>query len=56
MYDGLRGLLYRMYDNDVIFFWKSKSNDEHEHGPLYDDVQRLCRYVQNGICDDVPRK
>jgi hypothetical protein len=36
MYDGLRGLLHRMHDNDVIFFWKSKSNDEHEYGPMYD--------------------
>ncbi len=25
-------------------------------GQMYDDVQRLCRYVQNGFHDDVQRK
>jgi hypothetical protein len=56
MYDGLRGLLYRVHDNDVFIICKSTANDEHEYGPLYDVMQRLCRYVQNGIYDDVPWK
>jgi hypothetical protein len=56
MYDGLRGLLYRVHDNDVLFICKSTTNDEYEYGPLHDVMQRLCRYVQNGIYDDVPWK
>src|SRR5690349_8410948 len=47
MYDDLRGLLHRMHDNDVIFFWKSKSNDGYEYGPMCDD---MCRMASMMMC------
>ena len=49
MHDGLRGLLYRMHDN------VKQGNDGHD-GKVHDDVQGLCRHVQNGLNDDVQGK
>jgi hypothetical protein len=49
VHDGLRGLLYRVHDND-------RGRYDGKDGTLYDDVQGLRRHVQDGIHDDVQGK
>ena len=49
MRNGLRSLLYRMHDN-------VKQGNDGDDGKVHDDVQGLCRHVQNGIHDDVQGK